>query len=308
MGTGYTDEDTNSGIYFEAYYSGGDLCDDFPASIYYEIRCDPTVIGRPSNFVFLDNDRCFPTIVFDHYAGCPVASADAFFAFLDEHPWVVGVLLICSGLVLTFYGAKFLPWVVGIVAGLSGFVLSMVFFSAIGWLDYIDPTLSDSADGSLGLAILATCLSLIIGGLVGVLFKIFFFWGFILIGFVLGFLCGTLLYSAFFLWTDSLWFLYLLEFGTGGVVAFLCFVWKDGLAIITTSALGAYATIKGIAEFAGGYPDELLLYQEIKNGTAEWEASYIAYMCGIVLLAILGVIAQTKMHHNAASDHFKSVQ
>mmetsp|Transcript_32231 Transcript_32231/g.31541 ORF Transcript_32231/g.31541 Transcript_32231/m.31541 type:complete len:183 (-) Transcript_32231:32-580(-) len=182
----------------------------------------------------------------------------------------------------------------------------MLICSAIGWLDYIDPTMADE-EGSLGLTIVSFLLAIICGAGVGALFKIFFFYGFVLLGFILGFLGGYAIYALLLMWADSVVLLYILEFGIALVGAYLCFAFKDGLAIITTSAIGAYASIKGIAQFAGGYPDELLLYTEIMNGTASWELSYLLYVAGMALLCLIGVFVQSKMHKEAAEDHFKSV-
>ena len=74
---------------------------------------------------------------------------------------------------------------------------------------------------------------------------------------------------------------------------------KDALAIATTSALGAYAFVRGISLFAGGYPDELQMYQSIVNNTFVWEWTYIAYFAAMALVFVLGTYFQTVKHGTA---------
>jgi len=63
---------------------------------------------------------------------------------------------------------------------------------------------------------------------------------------------------------------------------------RDGFTIISTSILGAFATVRGIAIFAGGYPSEFDLYRDITSGNAKPNGVMFAYMGAMVALFAIG--------------------
>jgi len=58
--------------------------------------------------------------------------------------------------------------------------------------------------------------------------------------------------------------------------------------IISTSIIGAFATIRGISIFAGGYPSEYDLYRDITSGNAKPDGLLFAYMGAMAALFALG--------------------
>lgn len=63
---------------------------------------------------------------------------------------------------------------------------------------------------------------------------------------------------------------------------------RDGFTIISTSILGAFATVRGVAIFAGGYPAEFDLYRDITSGNAKPDGMLFAYMGAMTALFALG--------------------
>jgi hypothetical protein len=80
-------------------------------------------------------DKCNPTIKFTHKTGCPAFSLNSFVVFLQAHPWIIAVILIVFGLIVTFVGAKFFKITLAVAVGLVAVLALLLFFSVIGWLD-----------------------------------------------------------------------------------------------------------------------------------------------------------------------------
>lgn len=194
-------------------------------------------------------------VSFSHASGCPVANVNGLVSYLTENPWIVGIILIVAGFIMNWWGSKFLPMVVAIFSGAVTFLIVLLLSSIMGLLDYIDPT---QDGGNVGLVVLAFILATIFGGLVGVLMWKFFLIGFCFMGFFAGYTLGGLLYALVFIsFLQSTYFLAFLTFGLGFVGAFLCFKFRNHLAILTTALLGAYAFVRGISMFVGDYPNEI---------------------------------------------------
>jgi hypothetical protein len=48
--------------------------------------------------------------------------------------------MLVVGLIVTYYGKRFLPWVIAIFSGGAAFFIVLLLCSVMGMLDYIDPT------------------------------------------------------------------------------------------------------------------------------------------------------------------------
>lgn len=208
-------------------------------------------------------------------------------SYLQENPWIVGIIMLVVGFLVTYYGKRFLPWVIAIFSGGATFFIVLLFCSLFGMLDYIDPT---QDEGSVGLVVLSFLLATAAGVLVGFFMKKFFFYGFIVLGFIAGYFAGNLLYNLVLIGlVQSSVLFFFVTFGCGAIAAYLCYKRKKELAIITTAFLGAYCFVRGISIFAGGFPNEYALYEELSNGTAEFTPVFIAYLAGIGLMTISGI-------------------
>lgn len=175
-----------------------------------------------SNIFINDTDTCNPLIVFEHSAGCPVANVDTIIIFMDKYPWVWAVFLFTFGPLFAFFGWKFIKLVVGLSGGLATAFIIFVLCSALGMLDYIDPTKSD---GNAGLVALSFILSLGLGVLAGFLLYKFMQVGLYVLAFVGGYLFGGLVYNFLLVSLNSQFLLGFTTFGCAFGLAVLTQKW-----------------------------------------------------------------------------------
>lgn len=83
-------------------------------------------------------------------------------------------------------------------------------------------------------------------------------------GTVAGFLIGFVLYTFVFAqWFQHVGLLIGLV-GLGGLIfGWLSWKFDKHIIVYLTAFFGSYALIRGISMFAGGFPNEVLLYQQI---------------------------------------------
>jgi len=173
---------------------------------------------------------------------------------------VLAIFLLVVGPIITFFGRKFVPYVIATIGGIAGFVVALCLCSAMGMLDYIDPTKS-AQDVSVAWVVLGFFLSLAAGGLVGWLLYKFLIVGLLIISFVGGGIIGYLLFNLLFIgWAKSTALLAILTFGFAGASVVGSFFFRAAIIITVTSLIGSYFTIRGISLFAGGFPSEITLY------------------------------------------------
>lgn len=178
----------------------------------------------------------------------------------------LAILFILLGPIMVFYGRKFIPLVVGIMGGFVTFLIIMIFESAFGMLNYVDPT---KDGGSLFVTILAFLIAIALGIIAGIVLNRYLMVGLCIMAGVGGYLAGMVIYNTIIsIFTQSAIALACMTFGLGAVTAGLAFLFKDHIVIFTTALIGSYITIRGISMFAGGFPNEFTLYQQILNGTA----------------------------------------
>jgi len=116
-------------------------------------------------------------------------------------------------------------------------------------------------------------------------------WG----GVSLGFIC----YSAFLykIHSHSVFWIVIVLFGL--VFASLTFCIFDPILILSTSMIGSYLVIRGIAFYAGGYPNEFTIQQAIEhNQYDDIPTTFYAYLAGIVFLFVCGNYVQCKHYKN----------
>jgi hypothetical protein len=88
---------------------GGDVCtSDRNYTLTTVVKCNAELTADPTTFTVVTTDKCNPTITFSHADGCPALSLNSLVAFFQTHPWIIAVFLIVFGLIVTFFGAKFL--------------------------------------------------------------------------------------------------------------------------------------------------------------------------------------------------------
>ena len=65
--------------------------------------------------------------------------------------------------------------------------------------------------------------------------------------------------------------------------------------MIGTAFIGSYVTARGISLYAGGFPNEYVLINQIKSGAVNnIQPVFYAYLAGIVVMSVLAYIVQLK--------------
>lgn len=96
-------------------------------------------------------------------------------------------------------------------------------------------------------------------------------------------------------------------FGAGAGV-YITHRFKRSVLIELTAGVGAYAMVRGIGAFAGGFPNEL----EIMSGYVEKDSAFYAYLAEIIALTIGGTLFQfhrgyDKYANVEVGEEFKAV-
>ena len=112
-------------------------------------------------------------------------------------------------------------------------------------------------------------------------------WGGVLIGFVLT--------SAFFVSNKALYWVIIAGCGVGAAVLA---IWVEKFVVITTTSfIGSYAAIRGVSLYAGGFPNEASLHDEIESGAVNWSSfdkRFYIYLGSIVVLFLISHRFQQK--------------
>lgn len=169
-------------------------------------------------------------------------------------------------------------------------ILTLIGCGAIGWLDYVDP--NASSDGSLGQLIFAILLTIGLGLLAAYLGYKFMQVGLYASCFAGGYLLGVLFYEVMLSWLNSPWLLGFCSFSSAWICAILCYKFQQTIIIIGTAFVGSYFFVRGVSIFVGGFPNEFLVYEEIKSNEFEFTMHIYAYIGGILGGWIIGAIFQ----------------
>lgn len=73
--------------------------------------------------------------------------------------------------------------------------------------------------------------------------------------------------------------------------------------MFVTAFVGSYFVIRGISLYAGGFPNEIDLTEDVANGEIDWKSfgkAFYGYLAGIVILSGLSFYFQIK--HDTSGD------
>lgn len=264
------DQNSTRHIYFEI--TGGDKCEAAKTETFfkvrYEITCDRSITEPPKlslKNLDLTSDVCAPKLTFAHKVGCPLFEATTFVRFISDNPWVLGIILIVFGSIVTFFGGKFFFYILPTIVGGVVFLAVMLFASIMGLLVALDKG-KDSSAGELTTTIMSFVVAAALAGLAGFFISKIQRLGIALVGAVAGFFIGFLLYTfVFSLWLKHVALLVSLCALFAIVLGLLAYKYDRYLIIYLTGFIGSYAFIRGISMFAGGFPNEILLIQQLQN-------------------------------------------
>lgn len=82
----------------------------------------------------------------------------------------------------------------------------------------------------------------------------------------------------------------------GVVAGLLGYALYNHAIIFGTSVVGAYLLIRGISLYAGGFPDEMLVIEQIKTGqTVTFNNAFYGYLAGFIVVSLGCIVFQYKM-------------
>ena len=281
--------------------AGGEVCatnSKRKYSVRYEIKCNSEKKGKPTldaSNLNLASDTCSPKLTFEHEVGCPVFEATSIVRFLSDNPWAMGILLLFFGSLVTFFGGKFFTWVLACVAGSIVFLAIILFASILGAFKALDQG-REATPGWITLAVMTFLTAVGLAIFVGWFIKRIQRHGICAMGTVAGFLIGFVLYTFVFAqWFQHVGLLIGLTALGGLILGWLSWKYDRHIIVYLTAFFGSYALIRGISLFAGGFPNEVILYQQLQNNAfdgLEWP--FYLYVFFMVATGVSGVFFQLK--------------
>jgi hypothetical protein len=277
-----------------SYAGGNTICQADPTLSYtlnVNLICseeDSSLKHQSSNI-----DGCNINLNYKHSKGCAVFSIGKFFAFVTTYWIPFAAALILLGVFLAFFGNKFVSGVIFIVTTLAFFILvGNLFFnlfmknSRTAWVQWV-------------VIVLIAIVGAIVGGLLVKYRKlgisILAGWG--------GAMLGVLLTSIFFAGSTAVYWIIII--GCAIVFAVAAYFLEKVMIQLITSFIGSYFLIRGISLFAGGFPNEIELHEQIASHAVDWstmDKAIYGYMTGIVLLTGLSFYFQRK--HDVTKDKY----
>jgi len=242
---------------------------------------------------YQDGDVCTFTTEIVGEGACPVFTLNGLWTFLEQYYWLWGAIFIVVGVFLTFLGRKLFLAAVFI----AGFVLTGIIFLAVCYGTF----LSDNSEDWVGWLMLS--LSIVLGIIVGVLLVKYSKFAAAVIGAWAGYILGLFL-NDLALWPIGLaWVFWVVNVGCALVCAILAFIFFNPAVILGTAFIGAYALMRGIGMYAGGFQNEYTIATEISSGATDnilWTT--YAYLVGVLIMFIIGSIVQFKMFNKMREE------
>jgi len=229
---------------------------------------------------------------------CPSFDLNALWTFLDEYSYIWGVLFIVGGIFLGFLGRKlFKAAVFMVTAILVVFAILLLFYTTF---------LEDTTEEWVGWTVLIC--SILIGLVAG-----FFMMKLERVGAALlagwgGFLIGIMLNEMVLYKAESQALFWCMSIGCALVAAVLSFFFYEHVLINMTAFGGAYMLIRGISFYAGGFPNEFTLADQLKAGdTSAFTNWFYLYMVCIIIVAVVCSVVQYKTNNRDEKSPYQKL-
>mmetsp|Transcript_11018 Transcript_11018/g.18414 ORF Transcript_11018/g.18414 Transcript_11018/m.18414 type:complete len:215 (-) Transcript_11018:193-837(-) len=213
--------------------------------------CDSEV--STFQFVEMAGDDCDITLKYKSKKGCPVFSYDKLTVFLNKYYWLWGAMAVVAGIVIGFFGNKFVSAVIGLVTAVMVFLL--VSLATFQILQSANVETEDTVNWVI----------LIVIGLIGVAVGYFVAkarkYGIALLSAWGGAMLGLIITSVLFV--ENKYAYYAIIIGSAIVLAMIAFKFEKITIMSITSFIGSYGIIRGISLYVGGFPSETSLHQQI---------------------------------------------
>ena len=236
---------------------------------------------------------CNYSTTFQGAAACPSFDFSTIWDFFQQNAWLWAIFLIVGGLFICFAGRwmfKATIFIATTVVVIFGILL--LFYSTF---------LKDTTEDWVAWTVLACSVIL---GFIGGFFMmklervgaaLLAGWGGFMIGALINEMALYKIGSTPLFWTVTL--------GCAAVAAILTFCIFNHVIILMTSFAGAYAFWRGISLFAGGFPNEFTLAQEIEEGAVTSITGWFyAYMVAIFITWGVGAFVQYKKFNDMSEE------
>lgn len=221
---------------------------------------------------------------------CPTVDLNAIWDFISSYSWLWGAGMIIAGIMLCAFGRKLFSVCIFLAtACIVIFAIMLLFYTLflkstteewVGWLVLSIAVITGLVAGFFMLKLEKLGAGILAG------------WG----GFMLGMLINEM--ALYKVGSEALFWIVCI--GLAVVAGLLTMCLLDDVLIIMTAFAGAYSFWRGISMYAGEFPNEFTLAEEVQSGAIEsingW---FYAYMVAIVLTTGLGAFIQYK--HKASS-------
>jgi len=218
---------------------------------------------------------------------------------MTKYAYLLGAIIIVIGLILAVFGNKFLTGVVAIMSCLVTIILGVYFTSL-----FVDAVFKQENIKDYAVWIILG-IWVIIGIVVGYFMVKKRKWGIALMGAFGGVILGLLITTMVGPAISNDIFFYLIVIGFG-ILAFIITLYTEkAVIIVTTSFIGSYLIIRGIAMYAGGFPNETELHAMAKDGFIDWKTFpkvFYAYLAGIIILSVLSGVFQWKQNKDKEKE------
>lgn len=210
---------------------------------------------------------------------------DAFNQFINKYYYLWGAALIVLGVIVGFFGNRF----VNLVIFLTFFFASFCILGSVFFYMFMDKIEKDWAKWAAAAGIL------VVSGGLGYFILRLRKWAVALVSAWGGVLLGFILTSTFVISTEWLYWVVLVACAV--VAFFLALKTQNTVMMITTGFVGSYSMVRGVSLYVGGFPSETDLHDEIQKGAVEWntyDKKFYIYLGAIVLLTFITIFYQIK--------------
>ena len=121
-----------------------------------------------------------------------------------------------------------------------------------------------------------------------------------------GFFVGTTIYNLAFFWVANVYVLIAFDIVFVLLFAFLTWRYFEKILIFGTAFIGAYSLVRGISLFAGHFPNEVEIFQQLSAGIKPTlDAFFYIYLASILVVFIAGVVVQKRFTARDVEDEFR---
>lgn len=259
-------------------------------NITYYIKCDSTLkekeLKLDYSVLFPENEICEYTLIGSAKEACPISNVYPANAFVIEYNYIFCPVLCIVGLFLifcSFFFPRVLYYILGsaIVIYLLAiiiFVISGVSQLYVGWIIFV---IGAGLGCGLGYWFMLNKDANYVGH-----------------GICFGYVVGVFIYNLLLRYVE--WYPYIVYsiviVGSTSILCFLCFkVIRENTQYFTSAILGSYLLARGISLFAGGFPNEFIIFDLVKYEEwgllREYQNSVVyGYLGGILAFVGIGIL------------------